>query len=271
MNPCPITLFANDVFDLDFLKLSLNMRQEIVDGKAIPFTFSTGFEMPILKKKTLILRGSISKNYNLPALNDMYWNLLGKKDLLPESGWSQELGFTFTKEKEKFSIKTGLTFFNIDLDNRILWQPQNDGIWRPNNLTKMTSQGIELMSHFSYKNKDFNITLTPQYQLSKATDEAGNQIIYTPLHSGSMSMRINYKILSVYYNQMASSRRYMVGGTWTNPFTMGNMVLGFTPSVFKLKMDVKLHIFNVWNTDYQVIRFYPNPQRQVRLEMSVLF
>jgi vitamin B12 transporter len=264
-------LFANDVLDLNFLKLSLNVRQEMVDGKAIPFTFSTGFEMPVLRKKSLILRGSASKNYNLPALNDLYWNLLGKTDLLPESGWSQELGLTFKQEKEKVSVKTGLTFFNIDLDNRILWQPQNDGVWRPNNLTKMTSQGLELMSQWSYKNKDFIISLAPQYQLSKATDEAGNQIIYTPLHSGSVSLRIHYRTLSVYYNQMASSRRYMVGGTSTNPFTMGNLTLGAGPSVFGAKMDVKLHVFNVWDTDYQVIRFYPNPKRQVRLEVSVLF
>jgi vitamin B12 transporter len=264
-------LFANDVLDLNVLKLSLNMRQEMVDSKAIPFTFSTGFEMPILKKKALTLRGSFSKNYNLPALNDLYWNLLGKADLLPESGWSQELGLTFTQEKERLSIKTGLTFFNIDLDNRILWQPQNDGVWRPNNLTKMTSQGVELMSHFRYKNKDLTITLTPQYQLSKATDEAGNQIIYTPLHSGSVSLKAQYKSVYAYFNQTASSRRYMVGGTWTNPFTMGNVTFGATPSVFKLKTDVKLHIFNVWNTDYEIIRFYPNSKRQVRLEVSVLF
>jgi vitamin B12 transporter len=264
-------LFANDVLDLNVLKLSLNIRQEMVDSKTIPFTFSTGFEMPILKKKALTLRGSFSKNYNLPALNDLYWNLLGKTDLLPESGWSQELGLTFTQEKERLSIKTGLTFFNIDLDNRILWQPQNDGVWRPNNLTKMTSQGVELMSHFRYKNKDLTITLTPQYQLSKATDEAGNPIIYTPLRSGSVSLKAQYKSVYAYFNQMASSRRYMVGGTWTNPFTMGNVTFGATPSVFGAKMDVKLHIFNVWDTDYEVIRFYPNPKRQVRLEVSVLF
>jgi vitamin B12 transporter len=266
-------LFANDVVDFDFLKLSLNMRQEIVDGRAIPFTFSTGFETPILKKKALILRGSFSKNYNLPALNDLYWNLLGKADLLPESGWSQELGLTFTQEKEKVSIKTGLTFFNIDLDNRILWQPQNDGVWRPNNLTKMTSQGIEWISHLSYKNKNFNITLTPQYQLSKATDEAGNQIVYTPLHSGSVGLKAHYKSFYVYFNQTASSRRYMIGdnSSWTNPFTMGNWAFGATPSVFGSKMDVRLHIFNVWDTDYEIIRFYPNPKRQMRLEVSVLF
>jgi vitamin B12 transporter len=266
-------LFANDVLDFDFLKLSLNIRQEMVDSRAIPFTFSTGFEMPILKKKALTLRGSISKNYNLPALNDLYWNLLGKADLLPESGWSQELGLTFTREKERFSIKTGLTFFNIDLDNRILWQPQNDGIWRPNNLTKMTSQGVELMSHFSYKNKDFSITLTPQYQLSKATDEAGNQIIYTPVHSGGVSLKVNYKSVYAYFNQTASSRRYMIGdnSSWTNPFTMGNFTVGGGPSVFGAKMDVKLHIFNVWDTDYQVIRFYPNAKRYIRLEVAYNF
>jgi vitamin B12 transporter len=276
-------LFANDVLDLDVLKLSLNVRQEMVDGKAIPFTFSTGFEMPVLKKKTLIIRGSISKNYNLPALNDLYWNLLGKSDLLPESGWSQELGLTFTKGKEKFLVKTGLTVFNINLDNRILWQPQNDGIWRPNNLTKMSSRGIELMSHFSYKNKDFMISLAPQYQLSKATDEAGNQIIYTPLHSGGVSLKAYYKMLYVYFYQMASSRRYMIGdnSSWTNPFTMGNLTVGVGPfpklsgfrssTVFGGKMDVRLHVFNIWNTDYQVIRFYPNAKRYFSLEIAYGF
>jgi vitamin B12 transporter len=270
-NRTRFALFANDVLDLDVLKLSLNIRQEFVDGKAIPFTFSTGFEKDLSKKHALILRGSVSKNYNVPALNDLYWNLLGKADLLPESGWSEELGLTFMKEKQTVSIKAGLTFFNIHLDNRILWTPQKDGIWRPSNLPNMTSRGIELMSHFTYKNNNFNITFTPQYQFSKATDESGKQIIYTPLHSGSMSLRVNYKALSVYYNQRASSRRYMVGDTWTNPFTMGNLTFGVTPTVFKLKTDVKLHIFNVWDTDYEVIRFYPNPKRQMRLEVSVLF
>ncbi len=266
-------LFANGVSDLGFLKLSLNVRQELVDGKAIPFTFSSGFEMPILKKKALLMRGSISKNYNLPALNDLYWNLLGKANLLPESGWSEELGLTYVKEKENATIKVGLTFFNINLDNRILWQPQNDGVWRPNNLTKMTSQGIELMSHFNYKNKDFSITLTPQYQLSKATNEAGNQIIYTPVHSGGVSLKAHYKSVYVYFNQTASSRRYMIGdnSSWTNPFTVGNFTVGGTPSVFGSKWDIRLHVFNVWDTDYQVIRFYPNAKRLFKLEVVVEF
>jgi outer membrane cobalamin receptor len=86
-------------------------------------------------------------------------------------------------------------------------------------------------------------------------------------------LKVNYKSVYVYFNQTASSRRYMIGdnSSWTNPFTMGNFTVGGGPSVFGAKMDVRLHVFNIWDTDYQVIRFYPNAKRYIRLEVAYNF
>jgi len=86
-----------------------------------PFLPYLGTEYEILKStnQNLKIRGSISKNYRVPTLNDRYWQNAGDKNLLPEASHAGELGVNY--QFKTFEISS--TFFSQKVDNWIQWVP----------------------------------------------------------------------------------------------------------------------------------------------------
>ncbi|MDZ7878324.1 MAG: TonB-dependent receptor plug domain-containing protein [Saprospiraceae bacterium] len=283
-----MALFVNQAFSSDFITVSGNIRQEWVNNGATPTTFSVGFEKPFSVKKTpdlplkkeWILRGAVSRNFNIPTFNDLYWANLGNPNLVNERGWSKELGLKYKRKTARSEWGFYTTVFDIDITNRIAWLPQSDGQWRPNNIAQVQSMGVEAGINYQRKVENWHFITHLNYQYADAKDGNGGVQLYVPKHNASASARLFYKTFYASWQQSASSKRY---GTTdkiiaTEPFTLADAALGFTPSVwrtkggdFNLKMDIRLRIDNVLNADYQVITFYPNPRRQFRLEVLALF
>ncbi len=282
--------FINDVLKTDFITLTANLRQEWLD-KMQPTTFAMGFEKnilanpnprpqrganqsPITNNQSLILRGSLSRNFNIPTFNDLYWAELGNPNLETEQGWSKELGLIFKNKINTSNFQAHLTVFDIDMKNRIVWQPQTDGKWRPTNAHQFNSRGIETWSSYQFSTSNLQYKINVNYQFAHATDGNGGVQLFVPKHNGSLSGWVKYRTVYASWQQTASSKRFGATDktTWTKPFTLGDATVGFTPSVFfGLKADLRLQVLNVFNTDYQVIRFYPNPKRMFRLVGNLAF
>ncbi|MBK6947561.1 MAG: TonB-dependent receptor [Haliscomenobacter sp.] len=90
-------LFASWKYRGGKLNAQGSLRQEIVGGTPAPIVPALGVDYQI--HPNLLVKGSASRNYRLPTLNDRFWAPGGNPDLLPESGWSQELGFHYRKQK----------------------------------------------------------------------------------------------------------------------------------------------------------------------------
>ena len=275
------SFFVNDAFSTDFITLTANIRQEWLE-KRQPTTFALGFEKKILKsqKAKFILRGAISRNFNMPTFNDLYWAELGNPFLETEQGWSKELGASVSHKKEQRQWQAHLTFFDIDMKNRIVWQPQTDGKWRPTNINRIVSRGIETWANYRGGNARFQYKISANYQLAHATDGNGGVQLFVPKHNGSVSAWVKFRSIYATWQQTASSKRYGTTDktTWTNSFTLADATLGYTPSVWTiregkwgLKTDLRLRIDNIFNTDYQVIRYYPTAKRSFRAEVILGF
>ena len=271
-----LAAFVNDAFVFKFITLTANVRQEWLN-QLQPTTFSTGFEKKIIEKsvKTVfILRGSLSRNFNVPTFNDLYWASLGNPNLATEQGWSKELGLSMKSKNEQRQYQAHLTFFDISMHNRIVWLPQTDGQFRPTNLNQTFSRGIETWATYQAKNTFFEYKIKANYQFVHVTDGKGGVALYVPTHNGSLSAWFKHRYIYARWQQTASSKRYGATDktTWTNPFTLADATIGFTPpSVKKAQFDVRLQVSNVFNTDYQLIRFYPNARREFRLVLGVNF
>lgn len=250
---------------------SLNLRQEFYSGRSSPFTFNAGADRKI--SKGWRFRASVSRVYNLPALNDLYWKDLGNPDLKPEKGWSGEAGVSgVLKEQKNQQLDFHFTFYWIFLNNRILWQPSN-GIWIPGNLNTMRSNGIEVMSNFKQNINKWALKGSVQYQLASARGDEGRQLIYIPVHNGSLSFTAVYKQFSIFYQQAASSRRYMSidHSTWTYGFTTSNVGISYLLKLNRTSTMMTLRALNVFNTSYQVIQYFPNPGRNIKIDLTFNF
>ncbi len=298
-----LALFVNDAITTKFITLTANIRQEYLN-KLQPTTFSFGFEKKLFESDKrqqatgnsepsatphyplstihyqLILRGSFSRNFNVPTFNDLYWAELGNANLETEQGWSKEIGISYKSHSAKRSFQAHLTAFAIDMTNRIVWQPQTDGRWRPTNINRFLSRGIETWARFQGTIQAFSYKINAQYQYVHATDGNGGVQLFVPAHNGGVSAWLLYRHAYLAWSQTASSRRFGTSDktAWTDAFTLADATLGFTPSVNRgfmgrlgLKTELRLQVSNIFNTDYQVIRFYPNPKRMVRLGLSLGF
>jgi vitamin B12 transporter len=264
-----LALFASQINAWKTGKIALNLRQEMVNGTLNPFTFLLGTEQRIFKNidliKKIVVRGSISKNFSLPALNDLYYENVGNPNLLSESGWSEEIGFdVFYKE---MCLKT--TFFHIEVNNWIQWSPKESGIWRPYNLKNVTSNGAEIDFQWQLLNKPINQNIEIKYRLAFTEDDlfVGKQLIFIPIHSAMFGWTLQHKKTTFRWTKNYSSQRFSTATNTesTAAYTLSNLYFSYSFPIKKTKLSFALSLDNVFNQAYEVIKFYPNPGRSVLL------
>ncbi len=135
---------------------------------------------------------AISRHFSLPNFNDLYWPQLGNQDLNSERGWKSEISWRILdlrSEEMASKFELSLSPYLIYLDNRILWRPGQDGLWRPINTDGLISYGSGLS--FKLLLQQWDVLLTGHYEYNRSyrlQDVDRNQIIYAPAHSAHMTM-----------------------------------------------------------------------------------
>jgi vitamin B12 transporter len=246
-------------------RISGLFRQEWAEAQAAPFTGSIGVQQELGKAGGL--RFHLSRNFNLPTLNDRFWKNLGNTDLRPEKGYSTDIGWVF--QASNFSLE--VTGFQLVLDDWILWQPDSTGQFRPNNLRKVWSRGIEGGGKWQVSRNKWKVDVSGRMQVSKTTNVAvydgveglGRQLAYTPRFSGGFSARISRGIVSVAYLQQFTGERLDNGGKAVKAFQIGNLLVSCAPLKGRLTVDFRLE--NIWNAQYEIIRYRPMPGRNWRI------
>ena len=70
-------------------------RQEVIDGKLTPLIPTIGVKYFLTKNHHFAINANAARNYKAPSLNELYWNPGGNTDLLPEIGFTSEMGLTY--------------------------------------------------------------------------------------------------------------------------------------------------------------------------------
>jgi vitamin B12 transporter len=182
---------------------TLSARQEAVNGTAMPFAFSLGAEVPV--NRSLKFTGSTSRSYRIPTMNDLYWRgagAEGNSDLHSEHSWSEEIAAHYNKKFKKVTLGLTGTAFSNQVDNWILWQPMG-AVWSPENIKKVWSRGSEAKASLTMTSGTWTHSLSSLYSFTRSTtvevydpiakNEVGNQLIYTPIHEGSITIGSSWK------------------------------------------------------------------------------
>lgn len=250
---------------LDVLKLQSSLRAESIDGEWIPLTPSVGAELTVIKQ--VLLKGKVSRNYRLPTLNDLYWIPGGNSELLPESGWSQELGIT--KEFKIFDeSQISITGYNRNIKNWILWSPtESQAFWQAQNLTEVWSRGLEVESQQKLSFKKWEVGLNTYYNFVKSTNEIaltiplikkGEQLIYTPKHqlTNVLSLtknKIHFSLNHIYRSESKGVNEDIDG------YHLVNLDLGYTYDYVAFDVEIYSSINNVLGAEYYIIERRPMP------------
>ncbi|OPY93055.1 MAG: catecholate siderophore receptor Fiu [Syntrophaceae bacterium PtaU1.Bin231] len=119
---------------------------------------------------TTALKFNHGKHFLAPTPNDLYWPAdpytRGNPNLKPEIGWHTDV----TAEQSLLDSKVFLTasYFHWNVDNKIQWEPDSNGVWSPINLAGYVADGIEA----GVKAGPFyNLTLSLAFTYLKAEEE----------------------------------------------------------------------------------------------------
>jgi len=256
------------------LHVTANIREEIISSGQQPFTWSVGVEYHL--NRFIDLKATGGKVYRNPTLNDLYWYPGGNINLLPESGYTEEVGLLIYKTFNKFSTSLEGTIFNRNIKNWIIWLPGSPGIFSPQNLGEVWSRGSETQLKLSYQNNKLQIKLSANTNYVLSTNEkaryesdesVSRQLIFVPTYSGSGQLSIHYANVSVSYNHSYTGYRYTSSDNYEylEPFQLANLFLNYD---LKLKNKYTIGLFfqinNIWNTEYETYINYPMPLRNYK-------
>ncbi|RPI17880.1 MAG: TonB-dependent receptor [Ignavibacteriae bacterium] len=274
----PITLYPSVRYDY-YSNIS---QKNVITGKL-------GLNVQPFGWMNLTLKSSIGNNFRAPNFNELYWLTLGNKNLLPERSISFDAGLYYSfdllgNDEVEFS------YFYIDTKDRIIWKPGKDNLWRPINIDRVKSEGIDasLKSTFDILERT-SISASVNYNygtaIKKNSDFPGDpaynkQLIYIPQEFFKSSLGFSYLPKSKIVKLVTLQGFYTFTGKRYTDFNNSRFVpfyelidvnAGIIMAFFKTDVSLKFAVNNIVNEKYEVIAGYPMPLRNYKIQIGIKY
>lgn len=259
-----------------------NINKNILSGKL-------GINIKPFEKSNLSLKSSAANSFKIPTFNELYWLGLGNKNLLPEKSISFDAGlyYSFTLITD---TKFELSYFNITTKDRIVWTPDARGVWRPINIGKVKSEGIDASIRTGMKLfKNFTASAGFNYNygtaLKKSKDSENDrsfnkQLLYLPQEYAKSSLNLSYephsefvKLISLNVFYTFTGKRYInAENTRFIPYyELLDANVNLTLYLFNTETSLKFAVNNFTDKDYEVMYGYPMPLRNFKLQIGIKY
>ena len=256
--------------------VSVVAREELYGVEWTPVIPALFLDAVVSEKGNIVIKGSLSRNYRYPSLNDLYFLPGGNPNLKKENGWTYDAGVTFAFGNSKYKVSGGATWFDSHINDWILWLPTTKGFFSPKNVKKVHSYGVELQasSDFVIARKwlfalNSTFSWTPSINqgdpISPADRSVGKQLPYVPEFSATFTGKITWNKWAFLYQWCHYSERYTMSSndislTGKLPkYYMSNIslekVLNFKP----LDLSLKGVVNNLFDEEYLSVLSRPMP------------
>lgn len=245
----------------------------------------------------LTLRYFFKETYRVPNFNELYYFTVGRA-LRPEKAHQHNIGISF---QQHFGADTlwqfagSLSFdsyYNHISDKIIAIPTQNMFLWSMANLGIADILGIDATANLMLGNTQastlghfrhaLHFELVLGYSYQHAVDHSdptsksyGNQIPYTPRHSGNITLTATNPWVNVGYTVSLIGERYCRQQNNAASRLEGYVDQGITLSHDFLlgpgSLKVKGQILNLFNVQYEVVKNYPMMGRNYRIGINYEF
>jgi len=227
----------------------------------------------------LSLRGAFSQSFKVPTLNDRYWGG-SHLYLRPERSTTWESGIDYEAQSRGWRwAVNGTGYFSHVLD-WIRWFPAGV-VWRPQNIPVVDASGIEtslrvngavggvqlgLNGHYAYT------AVTVTKSLWSSDPGVRYQLAYQPYHCFSAVVSGSYRFLS-----WEVQSRYTGARTTSDihdvlrGYPQWNLRIACTGNLGAHTGTLQLMVNNIFDKDYQNVKFYAMPGRNFMLTMQFQF
>lgn len=124
--------------------------------------------------------GNISKVWNEPNFDQLYFPYMSNPDLKPEEGVSSDIGVEYSKN----NFSAAVTGFYITTKNLIM----NDEFWIPQNIANTKQYGVEFVTRYDMC-KEVSHKLNYTYLRAEDID-LNKDLMYSPMHSLNYSITV---------------------------------------------------------------------------------
>jgi outer membrane cobalamin receptor len=224
------------------------------------------------------VRGNVGRVFRAPTYSDLYWPedswTKGNPELKPEKGITYDFGF-IVQFAELGSWNIEMTYFASKLDDLILWASGANYIWKPENVSKANTNGLE--SKIGWRGLNNIVGLQATYTRMDVKDDgddpltSGKYLIYRPKDKFDFALNLNYGIASmnVYYNFTGKRFHDEENKTELESFGIVNANIGVTPKLFGTECLFKLAVNNIGDKEYQAVKSSPLPGREIRVTFGI--
>ena len=275
------------------LSLAAVAREELYARDLVPVIPAFFGEYTLLKG--LVFKVSVARNYRYPTMDDLYFRPGGNPDLRPERGFTYDGGLEGSMRRTLFggrdgsslSLKANLSAFDSYISDWILWTPNAKGYWQPSNLKKVHNYGTELsLSADSRLPRQWtaalsaNYAYTPSINQSEDLDAAdtsfGKQLVYVPLHSANLSLRLGWRRWALAYQWYAYSERFTTTSNDVSritgrlkPYYMSDVTLEHRLRLRRLQASVKGVVYNLLGSEYVTVLSRPMAGRHFEVFVEI--
>jgi iron complex outermembrane receptor protein len=243
------------------------LRENMTDfNMLIPdFSFGIDYTLPGRAGET-IFRLNAARNSRIPAMNDLYWNPGGNRDLRNEYSITGEGSVSHKlRLSENLDFEPDITFYTGRIRDLIRWRPGPDYFWSPENVSESVSRGLDAGFSLKYHFNSLSAGLSARYSHNRSfsIDNSGEkyQLVYIPLNLFNSSIRLSYRNVYMGITSSFTGKRYtdLENTSSLNGYFLTGLTSGFKTKFGRNMVDLTLRADNIFGVYYEVIAYYPMP------------
>lgn len=255
------------------------------DAQKITPSFAASY-LAVRSPLRLRLRAGYKESFRLPTFTESYFYHLGSQSLNPELTRQFSAGLTLQAAPFKWWKTLALTMdgYINKVSDRIVSVPVNLFLWRTINMGNVRTAGLDLTLQSQWQPaRKHALWLAVNYSLQRSADRTvkgsdtyGNQLAYTPIHSGAASLSWESPWLNLTAHTTFAAERWSTNEHTVTTKLPAYMECGFAANrAFQFKkgigMELRADLVNAFNKRYEVLRRYPMPGRSYKLTVKLKF
>lgn len=254
-------------------------------GPKREYTPSLSLAWKPFAQQHLWLRTFYKHIFRLPTFNDLYYTFIGNNNLKPEYVQQYDAGFTWQQPMRGRWLYISLQadgYYNHVKDKIVAVPSDNLFGWSMMNLGRVNIKGIDVVLNTALQPfKELLVNAGINYTYQKAQDVTsgkggfnyGQQIPYTPWHSGSFTLGADWRSLALNYSFIYTGERYSqkrnIPVNYVQPWYTSDLSASWILAQRSFTNKLTFEVNNLLNQYYDVVLNFPMPGRNYRLTLSI--
>ncbi len=217
----------------------------------------------------LRLRTHISRHIRWAAWDDRYWVPGGNPDIQPEKGWAVEGGLQWRLPLENRTALMDIQGYYRRVNDWIQWTPQSSGLWSPENLFHVQSQGLEAslnvqINEWLRYNFHYALTRSRRQDTDESLATHHQQLPYVPMHGVRQQVYAGYAGFTCRLrHQWTDAVSTLADGSSTLPaFHLVHLDLARELDWGRQQYLLWIRVENILDHEYTLVKNLPLPRRQ---------